>query len=82
VAGEETEFVIVPHSPNPTAGQLIIVPSSNVHETDISVRRALRLLVTTGVAESEDELVALQTEVGDRTTHVERTDDGVVSDDD
>ena len=82
VAGEETEFVIVPHSPNPTAGQLIIVPSSNVHETDISVRRALRLLVTTGVAESEDELVALQTEVGDRTAHVERRDDGVVSDDD
>ena len=70
VTGEPTEFVIVPHSPNPTAGQLVIVPQSNVHETDIPVRRAIRLLVTTGVAESEDELAELREEVDDRTAHL------------
>jgi uncharacterized membrane protein len=64
LADDETRFVIVPHSPNPTAGQLIVVPERNIHETERSVRRALRLLVTTGVAESEDELEALQDEVG------------------
>jgi uncharacterized membrane protein len=69
VTGEETEFVIVPHSPNPTAGQLIVVPRSNIHETEMSVKRALRLLVTTGVAESEDELAELQEEVDERTVH-------------
>jgi hypothetical protein len=35
------------------------------------VRQALRLLVTTGVAESEDELVRLQEEVDERTVHHE-----------
>ena len=69
VTGEDTEFVIVPHSPNPTAGQLIVVPKSNVHETEMSVKRAIRLLVTTGVAGSEDELARLQQEVDERTVH-------------
>ena len=63
VAGEETSVVIVPHSPNPTVGHLIVVPDSTLHETDISVRRAVRILVTTGVAESADDLKRLQEEV-------------------
>jgi uncharacterized membrane protein len=67
--GEDTEFVVVPHSPNLTAGQLIVVPSSNVHETGTSVKRAARLLVTAGVAESEDELVELFEAVEARTEH-------------
>ncbi|WP_276259306.1 DUF502 domain-containing protein [Haloglomus litoreum] len=54
-AGEETSTVIVPHSPNPTAGHLIFVPDDRLHETDLSVSQAVRLLVTTGVAESEEE---------------------------
>jgi uncharacterized membrane protein len=64
LAGDDTHFVIVPHSPNPTAGQLIVVPEANIHETEMSVKRALRLLVTTGVAESEDDLAELTEEVG------------------
>ncbi|MEF8906135.1 MAG: DUF502 domain-containing protein [Haloarculaceae archaeon] len=64
VSGESTSTVIVPHSPNPTVGHLIVVPDSTLHETDISVRRAVRMLVTTGVAESADDLERLQQEVG------------------
>ena len=63
VADEETSTVIIPHSPNPTVGHLIVVPESTLHETDISVRRAIRILVTTGVAESAEELTELQQEV-------------------
>ena len=63
VSGESTSTVIVPHSPNPTVGHLIVVPDSTLHETDISVRRAVRMLVTTGVAESADDLERLQQEV-------------------
>jgi uncharacterized membrane protein len=63
VSGESTSTVIVPHSPNPTVGHLIVVPDSTLHETDISVRRAVRMLVTTGVAESADDLARLQKEV-------------------
>ena len=63
VSGEPTSTVIVPHSPNPTVGHLIVVPESTLHETDISVRRAVRMLVTTGVAESADDLERLQREV-------------------
>lgn len=62
-SGEPTHTVIVPHSPNPTVGHLIVVPESTLHETDISVRRAVRMLVTTGVAESADDLERLQREV-------------------
>ena len=63
VSGERTSTVIVPHSPNPTVGHLIVVPEATLHETDISVRRAVRMLVTTGVAESADDLERLQREV-------------------
>lgn len=42
--------VFVPNSPNPTAGALLMLPESDVHDVDISVRRGLRLLVTTGLS--------------------------------
>jgi len=66
VSGESTSVVIVPHSPNPTVGHLIVVPDSTLHETDVSVRRAVRMLVTTGVAEGADDLERLQKEVDAR----------------
>lgn len=49
VAGEETVTVYLPNSPNPTGGRLLVVPTDEVHEVDMSVRRGLRLLVTTGM---------------------------------
>ena len=55
--GEDLYNVFLPHSPNPTAGKLVFVPSSDVYEVDMSVRRALRLLVTTGLSVDDvDEL--------------------------
>jgi len=84
VSGESTSVVIVPHSPNPTVGHLIVVPDSTLHETDVSVRRAVRMLVTTGVAEGADDLERLQKEVdarvavgggGDRPTPGRSSDD-------
>lgn len=57
--------VYLPHSPNPTNGHLALVPESELHELDISVRRGVRLMVTTGIAETEDELEALDTDISD-----------------
>ncbi|MFC7204672.1 DUF502 domain-containing protein [Haloferax namakaokahaiae] len=48
--GEDLFTVFIPHSPNPTAGSLIIVSPDEVRELDMPVRRGLRLLVTTGLS--------------------------------
>ena len=40
--------VFFPHSPNPTAGKLVMRHSDDYAEIDMSVSRGLRLLVTTG----------------------------------
>ncbi|WP_162224562.1 DUF502 domain-containing protein [Halorussus amylolyticus] len=50
VADEDVYSVYLPNSPNPTGGRLLLVPESQVHETDMSVRRGLRMILTTGVA--------------------------------
>ncbi|MFC6862305.1 DUF502 domain-containing protein [Halomicroarcula sp. GCM10025817] len=58
VADEELYAVFLPHSPNPTAGRLLYLPGDQVHEIDMSVRRGMRLVVTTGMgAESESNLL-------------------------
>ena len=53
VAGEDAYNVFVPNSPNPTAGALVMLPASDVHELDMPVRKGLRLLVTTGLSAEE-----------------------------
>jgi uncharacterized membrane protein len=60
VAGADAYNVFLPNSPNPTAGRMVMVPDDQVHEVDISVRRGIRLLVTTGIAEAEEEMAELQ----------------------
>jgi uncharacterized membrane protein len=50
VADRNAVNVFVPNSPNPTAGALVMLPAEDVHEVDLSVRRAIRLLVTTGLS--------------------------------
>lgn len=47
--GTETVAVFLPNSPNPTAGTLVMVAPDDCHELDMSVRRGLRLVVTTGL---------------------------------
>lgn len=49
ITGEPALNVFLPNSPNPTGGRLVVLPTSQVHELDLSVRRALRLVVTTGM---------------------------------
>lgn len=51
VTGEPALNVFLPNSPNPTGGRLVVLPVSQVHEIDLSVRRALRLVVTTGIGD-------------------------------
>ncbi len=53
VTGEPALNVFLPNSPNPTGGRLAVVPTSRVHEIDMSVRRGLRLVVTTGIGGDE-----------------------------
>lgn len=52
---EELFTVFLPHSPNPTAGSLVILPSDEIRELDMPVRRGLRLLVTTGLSVDDPE---------------------------
>ncbi|SEV94513.1 DUF502 domain-containing protein [Halobacterium jilantaiense] len=49
IAGEPAQNVFIPGSPNPTQGLLNLVPESRVHESDMSVRAAVRFLMTTGM---------------------------------
>jgi uncharacterized membrane protein len=59
VADDSAVNVFVPNSPNPTAGALVMLPADDVYEVDMSVRRGIRLLVTTGLSVDdidEDEL--------------------------
>ncbi|WP_336035351.1 DUF502 domain-containing protein [Halobacterium yunchengense] len=58
VAGEPARNVFVPGSPNPTQGALLLVPESRVYDADLSVRAAIRILMTTGMADgSRDEVL-------------------------
>lgn len=61
--GENAVNVYMAKSPNPTAGELLMVPESQVTELDMSISRAVRLLVTTGMAEDQEELEELKEEV-------------------
>lgn len=54
--GDEMQSVFMPMSPNPTMGRLIMVESENYVELDMSVQKAMKLLLTSGMAYTEDEL--------------------------
>lgn len=65
-AGQDLYSVYVPGSPNPTQGTYLQVPTDEVTEVDMSVSRAIRLLVTTGIAEDEKELREFTEEIETR----------------
>jgi len=54
--GKEVYNVYFPNSPNPTQGRFALVPEDQVHDVDMSVSQSIRLLVTTGIAEDQQEL--------------------------
>lgn len=51
VAERSVYNVFLPNSPNPTGGRLVLVPDEQIHEIDMSVRRGLRMIVTTGMGD-------------------------------
>jgi uncharacterized membrane protein len=59
----EAYNVYIPNSPNPTNGHLAMLPESEVHEIDMSVRRGIRLMVTTGMAETSEDMEDLESSV-------------------
>lgn len=61
--GGDAYNVYLPNSPNPTQGHFTLVPADQILELDMSVSRAIRLLVTTGIAEKEQELESFQQDV-------------------
>ena len=54
VAGEQAYAVFLPNSPNPTGGRLVMVPESQIHETDMSVREGMGMIVTTGIDRDDE----------------------------
>jgi len=49
--------VFMPNSPNPTAGQMAILPENRIHNVDLSVREAFKLVMTTGISNEKVEKV-------------------------
>ena len=78
--GGDAYNVYLPNSPNPTQGHFTLVPSDQVLELDMSVSRAIRLLVTTGIAENEEELASFQQEVKDQLEEEDLSLNDVVDD--
>lgn len=72
--GQDAFNVYLPGSPNPTQGRLVVVPEDQVRDVDISVSRAIRLLVTTGIAEESEELEQLHEEVREDPGNVDIDD--------
>jgi uncharacterized membrane protein len=54
-AGDDLYTVFIPHSPNPTAGKLMMVAEQDMRELDISVRKGFRIIVTTGLSAEDME---------------------------
>jgi len=63
VAGQDAYNVFLPNSPNPTAGRLVLLPEDQVHEIDVSVRRGMRLIVTTGMGDEQEEAAVTPTAI-------------------
>lgn len=53
LVGQPVYNVFLPNSPNPTGGRLVHLPADQINEVDMSVRRGLRLLVTSGMGSDE-----------------------------
>jgi uncharacterized membrane protein len=72
--GIEIDTVSMPKSPNRTHGDLVLAQSDQIREPDMSISRGLRSLVTTGIAEENSDVEALQEEVGgERSVALEAT---------
>ena len=57
VAGEPVRNIFLPSSPNPAGGRLVLVPESQVHQVDMSVRQGMGLIMTTGAGSRDGDTV-------------------------
>lgn len=51
--GEEVTTVFIPTTPNPTSGFIILVPTKDVIELDMSVDEALKMVISLGMIEPQ-----------------------------
>lgn len=54
--------VFLPNSPNLTGGMMAIMPEDRIHDVDLSVREAFKLVMTTGISNEKVEKVLPETE--------------------
>ena len=52
-SGEEVTTVFVPTTPNPTSGFIILVPTKDVIELEMSVDEALKMVISLGMVEPQ-----------------------------
>ena len=57
IDNRELMNVFMPNSPNPTGGQMAILPKDRINDVDLSVREAFKLLMTTGISNEKVENV-------------------------
>lgn len=48
---EELVTVFIPTTPNPTSGFLLALPKSELHEADLTIEQALKLVISLGVVQ-------------------------------
>lgn len=51
--GKELKNVFIPNSPNPTGGQLVMIPGEKVYDVDLDIKEAFKTVMTTGLSQSE-----------------------------
>jgi uncharacterized membrane protein len=71
-AGDDLFTVFIPHSPNPTAGKLMMVAETEMRELDMSVRQGFRIIVTTGLSAEDMEDPIPEGVIDDATMAAER----------
>jgi len=54
--GEKLSSIYIPHSPNPTMGNLIMAPESQYTVIDMSVQKGMKLILTTGIGYEKEEI--------------------------
>ena len=54
IAGEELISVFIPTTPNPTSGYIVMIPTNNVTELDMSVEDGFKFIISMGVVVPEN----------------------------
>lgn len=54
--GHESIYVFIPTTPNPTSGFLLLVPKHEIHELDMTIEQAFKLIISMGVIQHPEPL--------------------------